>query len=558
MPRGSHHADASHRNAKRLLKALLDYQSKKIERVQGLQVRWKDDTSYLIVEASSTQSLIDLTSRDFHEDLLSKYQINNAIDNMRDFLGILQEDPQNPPSYKKGPKKQIYTIKLPLREKREILICFDKLWNDKRLDKNLDPINLAQTSLPSHSQPPSDSHQDSSEDTGDTDSSDATEASASHEQQSSSSSSLQNLFRNRVGESERSKIHKLNSNHLQTLKPDTPGRPMALDSPFYVTLPNEERSLEEIIEPGVLIRIRASRRMGKTSLIYRILAYAHTKGYRTVYLNLKQQTDARILTDLDQFLQWFCSFVSESLELTPQPDCWSDGGKHSCTKYLQECVLKQLNTPLVLVLDEVDCIFEYPQIFKDFSSLLRGWYEMAKNPGMEIWEQLRLVIAHSTDNYIKLDSTQSPFGNVGQPIKLPLWSRQQIQDLAQGYNLEWLASEEIDRLMAMVGGHPYLIQMALYHLWKDKEMTLEQLLNLAPTSQGIYRNHLRQLWNGVQESLLLEALKQVLKSEGNVKLDQEQGFKLEGMGLVQFQGNQVRLSCELYQHYFLEWLMAKI
>ena len=58
-----------------------------------------------------------------------------------------------------------------------------------------------------------------------------------------------------------------------------PDGPLPLDSPFYVNHPSLQRRVyEEVRKPGALIRIRAPRQWGKTSLINRILAQAETYG----------------------------------------------------------------------------------------------------------------------------------------------------------------------------------------------------------------------------------------------------------------------------------------
>lgn len=153
MPRGSHSADASHSHAKRLLEALLDYQSKTIKQLRGLHVRWEPNTSHLIVKANSMQILIDLTSKDRHEDSLSRYKIENAIQNMQEFLAIL----------KPIQKKQNFTLELPSKDKSEITIWFDQLWNEKRMENGLDPINLAETYPSSHQDFPDDTETSTSQ-----------------------------------------------------------------------------------------------------------------------------------------------------------------------------------------------------------------------------------------------------------------------------------------------------------------------------------------------------------------------------------------------------------
>lgn len=341
------------------------------------------------------------------------------------------------------------------------------------------------------------------------------------------------------------------------LEPASPGPPVGLNSPFYVDPKGVlERCLRETLKPGALVRIRAPKKTGKTSLLKRLLDAVSNKGYRLVYINL-QDVDKQFLTDLDQFLRWFCSKVSDVLGLDRQLDTYWDkeaGSISNSTTYFQAGILSKLDTPLVLALDEVDRLFEYPQVY-DFFTLLRRWNDEANN--LEVWENLRTVVTYSTGVYIKLDIHQSPF-NAGVPITLPSLNAQQIQSLAQRYGIKAFGDKEAQDLIAMVGGQPYLVQLALYEL-ANGEQSLQQLLNVAPTQAGIYRNHLQSLWEQLQSSpnasedatTILDSLKRVLETgDGGVRLQEETGFKLEGMGLVQFDGDQVRLSCELYRRYF--------
>lgn len=334
-----------------------------------------------------------------------------------------------------------------------------------------------------------------------------------------------------------------------------PGSPLTLKSPFYVERPPiEEQCLQEICKPGGLVRIRAPQYMGKTSLLHRLLARASEINYATVRLNLRQ-AEAAVVADLDTFLRWFCVNLSHKLNLPVQLDDWDGdrfGSLVSCTTYFQSCILAQLPQNLVLGLDEVDWLFEFPQVAQGFFALLRSWHEEANN--LEVWQRLRLVVAHSTEVYIPLNLNQSPF-NVGLPIRLPELSIAQVQGLAQQYG--WHSSTQaVQPLVAMVGGHPYLLQLAFYHL--QRGMTLKQLLQTAPTQAGIYRDHLRRHWQVLQDYPELQtALDQIIANEPKeTTLDPILAYKLESSGLIKLEGNQVKLSCELYRQYFSDRLHA--
>jgi len=200
-----------------------------------------------------------------------------------------------------------------------------------------------------------------------------------------------------------------------------PGGVVPLVSNLYVERqPIETDCYREILQPGALIRIKAPRQMGKTSLMARILNYAKEQGYEAIPLSF-QRADSQLFTNLDQFLRWFCEQVGRRLKrLNQLEDYWQGyGSKDKCNAYLEECILGEIDSPIVLGLDEVDLVFPHQEIADDFFGLLRSWYESARygDFGSELWEKLRLVVVHSTEAYIPLNINQSPF-NVGMTVEL--------------------------------------------------------------------------------------------------------------------------------------------
>ncbi len=324
---------------------------------------------------------------------------------------------------------------------------------------------------------------------------------------------------------------------------------VALGSPFYIErLELESDCYKEIIRPGALIRIRAPRRMGKTSLLTRILAYAASQGDRTIRVNLRS-AEKTVFTDLEKFLRWLCVKVSRELNLEPKlNDYWDEeiGSKVSCTGYFQSYLLAQVKANLVIGLDEIDTVFNYPEVAEDFLALLREWHEEAMIQPR--WQRLRLIVSHSTEAYISLNIHQSPF-NVGFPLRLPPFNAAQVGTLVQLHGLSWTPAES-QQLTAMVGGHPYLIRLALYYLGRQT-LTLTQLLQEAPTHSGIYSDHLRGCLGYLhQQPALAIALKQVVMAPDSVQLDSVPVYQLDSLGLIQLNGNKISPSCELYRQYF--------
>lgn len=330
-----------------------------------------------------------------------------------------------------------------------------------------------------------------------------------------------------------------------------------VDSPFYIDrYPIEERCYQAIAQPGQIIRIKAPRQQGKTSLMARILHNANNQGFRATSVSL-QLANKKVFDNSDRFLQWFCASVSQKLGLWNEEgltECWElarfMASSICCKTYFENYILSKLSAPLVLGLDEVDKVFPYSEIANDFFGLLRSLHEEAKMGG--VWRNFRLVIVHSTEIYIPLDVNSSPF-NVGLAIDLPDFTPEQVQNLAARHELSW-GDRQVRQLMEVVGGHPYLVRLALYRI-ACQDVTLDRVLDKAATEEGLYQEHLRRhLWNLEKYPELLEAMREVAIATSPVQLPSELAFKLESIGLVKLQGNNCTPRYDLYARYFRERL----
>ncbi|NEP88511.1 MAG: protein kinase [Okeania sp. SIO2C2] len=346
-------------------------------------------------------------------------------------------------------------------------------------------------------------------------------------------------------------LSNITSNLIRVKKHDIelPYGQVPLNSPFYIERsPIESECFQAIVKPNALIRIKAPRQMGKSSLLSRILAHSSQQGHRIVDLNF-QTIDTEFIENLDKFLQWFCASISEKLGLEEQLEkYWKKvlGVKKRCTKYFDKYLLAEIKAPIVLGLDEVDKIFQNPGLATDFFALLRAWHEQGKNN--PDWQRLRLIIVHSKEVYIPLNINQSPF-NVGLGIELPEFNLEQVKYLVEIHGLKWSLNWS-EKLMEMLGGHPYLVRLALYQIASEK-ITLERLLELAATDEGPYYNHLHpHLLNLQKDETLQKAMTKVVNAKTPVEIGTIEAFKLRSMGLVKFRGNAVMPLCSLYKEYF--------
>lgn len=338
----------------------------------------------------------------------------------------------------------------------------------------------------------------------------------------------------------------------QEISLESPEGQVSIDSRFYITSPYEERCYEEIQRPGSLIRIKSPHNMGKSSLMAKVLAQASQLGYRAVTIDL-EQTNQKFFDDLDKFMQWFCASVGKPLGVRVKiEEYWDDifGANDNSTDYFEKYLLEGNDRPLVLAIDNFDRIFKYADIETDLCGLLRGWHESSKIK--KLWQKLRLIIVHSQESYAQRDINQSPF-NVGLPIELGEFTPEQVQELVARHGLTWTEGE-LEQFMGLIGGHPYMVRSALYHIAAG-DLSLAEFLRTAPTEAGIYSDYLRGHLKTLEDYPELgAAMKLVITSEAPVRLRSEESFKLDSMGLVVRVDNNVKPRCDLYRQYFCDRL----
>jgi putative cell wall-binding protein len=114
--------------------------------------------------------------------------------------------------------------------------------------------------------------------------------------------------------------------------------------------------------------------------------------------------------------------------------------------------------------------------------------------------------------------------------------------------------------MDLLGGHPYLIQMALYHI-SHRQISVEELVNTSVDDRSIYRDHLLNHVDYLKKNpLLFESLKSAFSTKEEAMIfNDEQAYKLEDLGLIKKADDANRSSkkenkfiprCDLYRQYF--------
>lgn len=143
--------------------------------------------------------------------------------------------------------------------------------------------------------------------------------------------------------------------------------------------------------------------------------------------------------------------------------------------------------------------------------------------------------------------------NTGLVIELPEFNSAQVQDLAHRCEQD-ITSSQTQRLIALLGGHPYRLQLAFYYL-QQQTITLEELLENSAIAAAIYADHLEQQWWNLQRYPdLLPSFTEIVRQSSPVDCEAVQGSQLHKMGLVHLHDLKASIACELFRPFFCDRL----
>ncbi|MGA9378300.1 MAG: AAA-like domain-containing protein [Phormidium sp.] len=351
----------------------------------------------------------------------------------------------------------------------------------------------------------------------------------------------------------------------------------------YIKRGIEEQVCQALKKEGASLRIKGLKHTGKTYLLGQlIIPQAKLLGYLTASLSLLDIASHSDLNNEDRFLELFCNSIKEQLELELKfslEDSHQQANPNDHPKAEVEEILVNLDKlsytsmpvtgnkkvidyitkilqsikkrTLLLALDDVDYIFQYSNVANTLGQILLS-IQTKPNRGQafsEIFKKLRLVILHSTEEYAKLSKNFSPFDGVGIPFSMNDFDFEQAKQFLQNYQLKW-SDSEIKKLRDLVGGHPYLIDMAFQEC-EFNNKTPNDLLNTACQESGIYGNLLRKYLKTLDEKpSLRKKFQQVIVSDDPIELDPASSFQLQSMGIIKLEGDHSSPRCELYRKYF--------
>jgi hypothetical protein len=302
-----------------------------------------------------------------------------------------------------------------------------------------------------------------------------------------------------------------------------------LDSNFYISRPTDQEFQEAITRRDSIVLVRGARQMGKTSLLARGLQQAHDTGSGTIMTDF-QKLDASDLESIGTFYQTLGEWIADELDLSVRPaDLWNlrRGPSRNFEQYLRRVVLEKISTPLVWAMDEVDRLFTCP-FSSDVFGLIRSWHNARTNSSLP-WSRLTLALAYATEAHLFItDMNQSPF-NVGTRIVLEDFTPEQVAELNRRYGSP-LAPQDLERFCQLVGGHPYLANLGIYHIG-HYGLTFAAFRAQGDRDEGVFGDHLRRIRVLLLKNAeLTEAVRSVLR--GRPCVSEAEFFHLRSAGVM--------------------------
>lgn len=339
-----------------------------------------------------------------------------------------------------------------------------------------------------------------------------------------------------------------------------------IDSSFYIRRESDFHC-QEILKANnnsegtrQFIRIRGPQQTGKSSLLRRLQNLAIKENQIVVFVDLGgEDFGPEAFEDLGLLLQRFTEAIadafSESVKELNPPNLkgyWHENKTPglNCTQYLSKYVFSQIERPKLLLLDGLDKVLG-TSTQTPFFEFLRSWYERRMKKVTDnqniVWPSI--AIAYSTEPYPEKDIKGSVLQNTGTLIELEDFTPEQVRDLAGRYGLKSFSKNEVDRLTNLIGGHPALINQALYKI-SAEGMTMAEIESQAIMMSGPFGDYLYRKFHQLQgnESLLNCCYRAMTSKD----CDELSKFQLLKAGLIDEGENWVKFKYEIYRQYYEE------
>jgi hypothetical protein len=317
----------------------------------------------------------------------------------------------------------------------------------------------------------------------------------------------------------------------------------------------ERRLLAGLEDAGSPVVLLGPARFGKTAVLRHVLDTAcredSASGKQSRFSLIEIAAFGPEAQDsYEDFLQELAARLVESVDGDEAwlEEAWSRSQTPArrLSWLLKKHVLNTVDGRLILALESADQLPRF-NFWENVLGLLRSWAQESKTPP---WDRLRIAIAVSTEpTLLREEIHRSPFFNAALLVRLDDLERDQVRKLQEMYRLRW-TDEERERLIGLVGGHPYLLRLAMYEsaLHGTK---VDKIIEDAGHGGGIFEDFLGQMRRKLGPELL-KAVCDALQQGAAAELHPDVEDRLRGAGVLRrTPGSRAyRLRYPLYESYF--------
>jgi DNA-binding SARP family transcriptional activator len=327
------------------------------------------------------------------------------------------------------------------------------------------------------------------------------------------------------------------------------GGAVPLGSPYYLARPADDEAHAALAQQASFILIKGARQVGKTSLLARILREARQGKTRVVRTDWQAVPQAQLET-AHTFLLGLAYSLAEQLDLDASPED-SFHSKLPPTKnfdrFWRKQVFPALPGPLVWGIDEADRLFEC-DFRDDIFGMFRSWHNERSLDPEAGWQRVTMVLAYATEANLFIRTIyQSPF-NVGFRVDLTDFTLEQVSELNRRYGEPLRNASEVERLDALVGGHPYLVRRSLQEMVLHR-MSLADVEAHAERRDGIFGDHLERMRLTLSRDEDLMAAVRTLLKDGACPTDEECARLCASGVMVGSSPAEMRPRCRLYERF---------
>lgn len=337
-----------------------------------------------------------------------------------------------------------------------------------------------------------------------------------------------------------------------TFELETPFGTMRPNSKLYIERAADKFCWEQINSSyATTLFVQAPMQTGKSSLMRKSLYLARQiHQIQFAFIDFQKFTE-QYFEDEENFFIQFCVMIGDALGIPEAIDQYWTGRRSNivkCSLYLSRYIIPQLRGAFILAMDEVERM-QTSRFRSGFFGMLRTWHN--ERAFDESFARMTLFLSSSTDPFLLIDNPhQSPF-NVATPISLQDFTTDEVSELNRCHNSP-LNEIQVNELMSLVNGHPFLTRLSLYQLTLGK-IDLHTLITHATEDAGLFGDHLRhyllRIW---QKPELKQAL--TLISQKHTCPENEVFYRLKESGLIKKIDQQVVFRNSLYERYFKERL----